>query len=432
MRNHTVSAIKSFLFKNVSRSQTIFKNTFWLVVSEAFESGVGFVTVVLLARHFGPTVYGQWSFAFNTVALFGILADFGLTTLLIRDIAADKSKTAEYIDTILVLKSLLGAAVLAIVWVLGLVLIHNGTTVSLFYILGVYTVINTFVEFFQSIFRANEKMEYETASRIIQSVSRLVLVTAFVAAGATIVQMAYAHVIYLLIGLAFAALFVWRYFSTFFKKIKTQLWLEMLKEAWPILATGLIGIAVSRLGIGLLYIFDKGEAVGFYSAAFTPVYSLSILPNLFLIALFPVFSRLSNESSKDMKSVYRQTSNYIFVTALIVFPLLFLLAGPIIHIVYGSQYADSVLVFKILLAAEFFGFIGSPFYNFFTAIHKQVVFTKMIVLALIVNVVLSLILIPRYSFIGLAFAMVATEVVLYAALWLAARKAFVTMEHSHA
>ena len=97
--------IKSLLFDNKTIKQTIFKNTFWLGVAEVVQKGVGFLIVVWLARHFGPATYGQWAFALSFVALFAVLADFGFSTLTVREVARDKLKTAQYINNIVIINN---------------------------------------------------------------------------------------------------------------------------------------------------------------------------------------------------------------------------------------------------------------------------------------------------------------------------------------
>jgi radical SAM protein with 4Fe4S-binding SPASM domain len=46
--------IKSLFFSNKTLKQIIFKNTFWLVVAEFFDRGLGFLVAVLVARNYGP------------------------------------------------------------------------------------------------------------------------------------------------------------------------------------------------------------------------------------------------------------------------------------------------------------------------------------------------------------------------------------------
>jgi len=107
--------IKSLLLDNRSIKQTVFKNTFWLVMAEVIQGGIVFVITIWLARHFGPAIYGKFAFALSFVMLFSVLADFGFGTLTVREIARDKSKTAQYIDNIIAMKFVLGLITLGLI-----------------------------------------------------------------------------------------------------------------------------------------------------------------------------------------------------------------------------------------------------------------------------------------------------------------------------
>jgi O-antigen/teichoic acid export membrane protein len=99
-----LSNIRSFLFENKHSRQILFKNTFWLTVTEALDKSFSFVALILVARHFGPEIYGKFAFALSFLAVFIIIADFGFSTLTVREVAKNKSNSQQYIDNILFIK----------------------------------------------------------------------------------------------------------------------------------------------------------------------------------------------------------------------------------------------------------------------------------------------------------------------------------------
>lgn len=415
-------SFKSLFFNNVSLKQTIFKNTFWLFLAEVFETGIGFIVVVWLAREFGPELYGKWSFALSFVSIFAIIADFGFGTLIIREVARNKSKTAQYIDNIFLLKFILG---LVTFFLIGLILSFINKdigTIKLVYYLGAYIIINSFGAIFQSVFKANEKMEYETLCRIVQSLSRLGLVWLFIARGESIVYMGLAHVLSVLIGIVVSMIFVWYYFSTFFKSIDYGICKEILKEAWPFALGSLISVTYLRIGTIFLSSMKNDEAVGLYNASFGLVYTLSLLPNLFLTSVYPILSKYFAESSASLEMVYKKSFKFLFISAIILFPILFLGAGHIISIIYGQKYSGSVVIFRILLIAQFFSFLGCMFTYFLTAINKQLIHTNILAVILVANIALSFLLIPKYSYVGLGIALAATEILGFVLSYIYVRK----------
>jgi O-antigen/teichoic acid export membrane protein len=420
----SLSSFKNFFLKNKTLKQTVFKNTFWLFAAEVFETGIGFLIVVWLARHFGPVIYGQWSFAFSFVAIFGTIADFGLNIILIREIARYKEKASQYIDNILFIKVFLGIISFGSIAISAQFFRNEQIVYSLLFTLGIYIVINTFASFFQAVFRANEKMEYEALSRALQSVIRLAFVVFFILGGYSIIYIAYAHIIYVVMGILISALLAWYYFAKFFKKIDLQICKEVLKEAWPIALSSMIGAFYHRIGMAILYLLKDDQSVGFYNAAFGLVYSITIIPSFTLISIFPVFSKLYKESVVRLIEIYNRFTKVILISAAFIFPVLFLFSKWIIIIFYGSSYENSILAFKILLLAEFFPFIGCVFYPLLNSINRQIVFTKVHAISMILHIILCFIFIPKYSYAGLSVALVIAECFAFALLFFSVNKEF--------
>ena len=89
-------------------------NIVWLIIAQG-AAGVGhFGLSVLLARHLGADVFGLWAFSFAFVSLFAVLADFGFSTLAVRDLARDTSVAGKYLGNVLALKAVLAVGVVGV------------------------------------------------------------------------------------------------------------------------------------------------------------------------------------------------------------------------------------------------------------------------------------------------------------------------------
>lgn len=425
IRNFT--DVKSLFFDSKTLKQTVLKNTFWLGVAEIFSKGIGFLIVIWLARHFGPTIYGKFAFALSFVSLFFVFADFGFSTLTMREIARDKSKTSQYIDNILVMKLVFGLITLGIVALIIQFLGKTPEVIKLVYFLGIYIVINTFAIFFQSIFRANEKMQYETACRTLESISLLGLVAFFILNKGSILTMSYAYIGAALIGTFISLGAVWCYFSKFFLKIDFRICKEILKEVWPFALSALIVTIYLQIGIVMLSLMKTDQVVGWYSAGYKLVYAFALIPNLFMISVYPILSRFFQDSISRMKEVYERSLKFIFLISIILFPALFFFSKQIILFFYGSTYLETTSVFKILLWAEFFAFMSCVFMHTLNAMDKQIVYTKVTGISLLANIVLCSILIPRYSYIGLSITIVITEFLAFLLLFLYTKQNIVNL-----
>jgi len=402
--------IRKLFFKNVGARQTIFKNVFWLAVSTVISSGVGFIIVIWLARHFGPAIYGQWAFALHYVALFSIFTTFGLNILTIREISRDKTKTAQYIDNIIAIKLILGLITLGLIAFIIQFLGKNPETVRLVYFLGLYIVISSFVIFFQSIFRANEKMQYETACYGLQSATLLGLVALFILKGDSIITISYAYIGASLVTVLFSLVSIWQRFSKFFLKIDFNVCKKLFSEAWPY---GLSYVAVSiycSIDSVMLGVIKSNQEVGWYSAAYKVVLFAQMFGLVVWRSFFPQLCQKYKESLESLKTIVKKFAKVMHFFA---WPIAFggtLLAGQIIIFFYGEEYLPGKLAFQILIWTTAIIFISSIYYEPIKAADRPKLYLIGVGVGAILNVILNFLLIPVWSLNGAAVATLLTNI----------------------
>ena len=75
------------------------RNFFWKSAAEG-SKGLSALYFVLLARHLGAAELGRFSVGFSAAMILATVGDFGLNTLLTRQVAADRSQgTSVFLQT---------------------------------------------------------------------------------------------------------------------------------------------------------------------------------------------------------------------------------------------------------------------------------------------------------------------------------------------
>jgi len=402
--------LKNFLLENRGFKQTIFKNTFWLGLAEIFTRLIGFFIVVWIARYFGPVTYGKFVFALSFVALFSVLADFGFSTLTVREIARDKSKTAQYIDNILAMKIILGLITLSLIALIIQFLGKESEIVKLVYFLGFYAVISTFAAFFQSIFRANEKMQCEAVCRVLQSLGLLGLVTFFLLNEGSILTISYAHIGSALIGISFSIIFVWRYFSRFFLKIDIKICKEILSEAWPFALTFIAISIYSYIDSVIIGVMKSNEEVGWYNAAYKLVLLIPIFTSYLVTnSTYPIMARLFKVSLKKLSDLLQLLNKLLLAITIPISVVGMLLASPLIKFFYGPNYKPGILVLQILIWSTIFISLSSIYGSALNACDRQKKSLIGVGSGAVISILLNLILIPKFSLYGAAMAVIITQ-----------------------
>ncbi|MHA1439874.1 MAG: flippase [Promethearchaeota archaeon] len=395
---------KSLLFDNKTVKQTIFKNTFWLMLAEGISKGLMFFLTILIARYLGAAGYGKFSFAFAFVSLFAVIADFGLSTLTIREVARDKSLARKYIDNIAVIKLILGIITFVLIITVIQFLGKTPEIRTLVYLAGIWVIIQSFTQFFQSIFRAFEKMQYEALSKIAYSII-LFLITGFVLwQNLGIKFLVSAYIIAAIIAFVFTLILVRKKFTKFWAKIDFRFWKSLLKEAWPFALAFIFISAYYQIDTIMLSVMKTDNVVGWYNAAYKFLLILLVLPSISQTVIFPKMSQLFISSKNHLKQIYKQFLKYILIISFPTCIGIMLLAKRFISLVYGLEFIPSTIILQILIWSFLFASIGGLFGNLLNSCNKQLILMKITGIALIINILLNFLLIPQFSYIGASIA----------------------------
>jgi O-antigen/teichoic acid export membrane protein len=187
-------------------------------------------------------------------------------------------------------------------------------------------------------------------------------------------------------------------------------WKPTIREALPLSITSIFAIIVFRVDTVILSIIKGVEAVGFYNAAYRLMEALIFFPQVYTIAIFPVFSTLYVSSKKPLKTAYLKSFKYLTILSLPIAVGTTLLAQPIILLLFKTAYIPSILALQIVVWVLPFIFVNYIQGSLLTAMNRQITVLKITAASLALCVVLNLVLIPIYSFLGAAFVTVITEV----------------------
>jgi len=157
----------------------------------------------------------------------------------------------------------------------------------------------------------------------------------------------------------------------------------------------------------------KGDAVvGWYNAAYNLARGFKPIPHLFMTALFPLMSYYYISSKESLKIAYEKSFKYLFILGLPISVGITLLSKQIILAFYGQQFNNSIIALQILSWDILLIFLYSCAAFLLVSMDKQ---NQMAIIAgctALINVVLNLVLIPKYSYIGAAIATITTEIFL--------------------
>ena len=385
------------------------KNTFFLFLGDGISRVLGLALIIFIARYLGDIGYGKYAFAFAFASLFLVLSDLGISALTIREVARDTSKAGKYIGSSVIIKAILSLGCLILIAIVINLMDYPQDTTLAVYIVGLALVFSSFNDFSRSIFRAFEKMEYEMVTKIAVSILALGLGLMVLLLGYGLVEL----VLMLLVARAFIFLassaIVIRTFARPEFKLDPQFSKGLIKSAIPIGLSAVFVAIYFQIDSVMLSVMKGDAPVGWYNASYQLIMGFLFIPHAFTHVMFPLLSRYFRSSIDSLKFAYEKSFKYLLMLALPFSIGTTLVAHRIIFLLYGEGFANSVIVLQILAWAGSLIFLANLTGAVMISIDRQKTNMFIVGSGAVANIILNLILIPRYSFIGAASATVVTN-----------------------
>jgi len=397
--------------------QRVAKNTGALFTARVAGHVLGFFYMMYIARYLGPSNFGILAFALAFTGIFGVLTDFGLEPLTIREVARDKSLASKYLANISGMKIILVTVSFGLIALTINLLGYPKQTIKVIYLVSLSVIFSAFTTMFYSIFQAYERMEYQSLWQILNSALMLGGVIFAIKCNLSVVEFASVYFLVSTVGLAYSFTIFRMKFSNpalawSLRKIEVDwsFWKPTIKEALP------FGLAITFMMIfywidSVMLSLMKGDAVvGWYNAAYRMVLVLLFIPNSFIAAIYPIMSKFYKISQNSLLLSFEKSFKYLTVLGIPIGVGTTLLAKRFILVIFGPEYMNSILPLEILVWSSVFIFMSQALGNLFNCLNRQSIVTKTTGICVALNVTLNLILIPKYSLIGASIATVLTEI----------------------
>lgn len=370
---------------------------------------LGFFITMYTARYLGAERFGILSLALSITGIFSVFGDLGLGTLMVRDIARDKSLTNRYVTNFAIIKVAFVCLMFGLVVLTVSIINYSKLVDTIIYLITISVALNAFGGILTAVFQANEKMEYLSVNYILNSILMFLGTVIGIYYGFDIIYFALLYVISnALVLVPTFLIYVWK-FSLPKIEIDLSLWKPSIKEAWPFGVTGLLVNIYYWVDSVILSIMVGTEVVGWYNASYKLIVVLLFIPSVLNVVIFPVMSKLYTTSKDSLRLVYVKYFKYMTILGIPIGVGTTLLADKIILLIFGNQYSPSIIALQILVWSSVIIFMSGAFTILLQTSNKQMVITKITGINVILNIILNLILIPHFSYIGASVATILTE-----------------------
>ena len=399
---------------HLSTVQRVAKNTGIVIAGNVIFRLISLVVIIYLARYLGTTGFGKYNFVFAYLAFFGIIADLGLQTILVREMSRNSSMAPKLIGNAYIIRLILTVFAVVLSMIVITLMSYPEDTTSYIYIAAFTLLFMSFSDFYTAIFQANLKMEYSIFAKLSFKILSAILILWIIFSHGTLTQvmivLVFSEMVRTLVSYLFSRKFVRPQFDIDFKLLK-----YFLKESLPIALSGIIWVIYYNIDIVMLSSMKGDAPVGIYSAPYRLSEPLIFIPQALMISLFPIMSESFKNSKDRLIKSYRLSFKYLLIISIPIVIGTTLIADKIILLIYDASFVNSTSVLQILIWALVFASVNSVLLTLLISMDKQKLNTLSTGLCAIVNITLNLILIPILSYNGAAIATVATNIVLFVA-----------------
>jgi len=405
----------------------VIKNSMTPMAASFLNKLIDTAFAMLMLRILGPAGAGKYGFAIVVYVFLEIVTNFGLNTLLTREVSKDRTQANRYLSNTAILRLIIVLAVTPLLFAFlvawrHLFALSDDTTVTIL-LLALSLIPSSISAALTSVFLAYEKMEYPAAITTVTTIIRVTLGVAVLVMGLGIIGLAAVAIVTNIITALILLYLLVHLFLRPSLEFDPSFNREMVGTSYPLMLNHLLATVFWRVDVTLLQPMKGDVVVGWYTTAYRFLDGLNIIPSTFTVAIFPVMSRYAREARDALVRTYTVSLKVLIIISLPVALLTTFYAEGIILIFGGQAYLPhAAIALRLLIWAVPFGFINSVTQYVLIAIDKQRFLTGAFVLGASFNLIANLLLIPAFSYQAAAFTTILSEVVLLLPFYYGVRK----------
>ncbi len=389
----------------------------WNLIGQIAFVSIGLIYSAVIVRGLGPNDYGLYVSVLAVFTIIPLLINLGfeqtinvrLPGLMVKAEKVGRGNVVYLIRTLFSYRLIISLCACIILYFFApqiALLIHQAGISSYLRLASIYVLFTGLISFLSMVFIAQLKIKFTRTLRIFQQITALFIAYILLKAGLGINGILYAIIIASILTFSIYFFFSKRYLFRKSTKFNLSGFYTIGLTAWLI---GFVSYALGKqTDILLLNYFEiPTSEIGFYNIAF----SLTLMLSFLGIGSGPIFQSIFSETYEKRGTEGLADSWYIvakigllFFLPLFVFALLY--APSIIMIIYGSEFASVSAAFRILALFKIVYVLTNASFALpvFYLINKKAIGLYLRISAGVLNLILDVVLIPRYGVLGAVFA----------------------------
>jgi len=382
----------------------IARNVLSQTVGRAISFLLIFLSFTLAARKLGVERFGIFASTLALVAIISKIVDMGFGQIVFRE--SSKDHKYDLVNNAVILRIIASLFIVFTTNIIFVLLRINQLEILLFNVLFINIYISSrflnIRDLYEVPFKVELKMHLVMITVILDNVLLLVFVIILPTSSQSLIYFTILYVICNLPGFVILLVLLKKNFNFRFNFYFTKSkWL--FKESSPLFGYVFMLAIFQQIDVIILKNIDSKFSAGIYSAASRLTLPVSIIPVAIISTAYPIIIRKLRDN-KSIEDIRRMILKSLFVISFAVFIIISLRAEEIVVLVFGKDFSDAFLPSIILFGGNIF-----LYYNFFsldllTAFGKQKFNFLYALIIVIVDIILVLLFVSDFSYLGVAAA----------------------------
>jgi O-antigen/teichoic acid export membrane protein len=387
------------------------KDILMQIVVRIANLALGVVVTAIVVRTLGRAGYGQWSTLFIVIGLIGYFANFGMEGVALREAAKAPEHEHEWIGTVIMLRLIVLGPVM-LISLAALLLLQQSHEMLIAGLILIVAMPFGGVGALALLFQLRVDNRVPMIVLTLRSILWGVAVAIISWRGGGMVPLAIAMAGTNSVGSVVQALAALRLDARFPRPTRKHL-RQLVRIGMPIGIAGVLVISYARIDQVIVYAIAGSKQAGLYGAVYNVLDQAHFVPISIMTTLAPVLAASWPADRARLLRTARLTGELLAIASFGGLAFAIVASGPVVRLVFGAEFGPAASVLPVLGGAFIlicFGYLNG---NLLLVLGLQRRLLRISLLALVVNLVGNLILVPLFGFTGAAWMTLATEAVVF-------------------
>ena len=388
--------------------EKVVRNIVWAVTGKVVTLLGGLLVGIIVARYLGPEQYGLMSYVMSYVALFQVLASFGMDQIEIREESKTPEDKDKIIGTAFGLKLVFAVVTMGLIALTTWLFEADSFTKWMIILYSISMIMNSF-GVIRNYFTSLVWNEYIVKTEITRTL---------IGAGIKVfLLLLHAPLVWFIAATLFDTMLIaGGYLVAYRSKIGSVKKWEFDKERAKYLIRESFPLAVSLSAVLIYHRIDHimlgkmltNTELGYYSVASKFVEIIMFVPTILAQTIVPILVRIHKENFTEYRNKTQLFVNITVWICIILSVLIAICSHWLILLTYGKMYLPATLALQVLVFKTVGDALSATAGNMIIIEKIQKYAWIRSVTACLVCVGLNLLFIPRWGIIGTAIASILT------------------------